>query len=51
LIVGLRGIVFVGEAAALQFLAENGCPSCRVVDAYLLARPQWEVKYDCPPRR
>lgn len=37
------------EAAALQFLAENGRPGCRVVDAYLLARPQWEVKYDCTP--
>lgn len=37
------------EAAALQFLAENGRPGCRVVDAYLLARPQWEIKYDCSP--
>lgn len=37
------------EAAALQFLNENGRAGCRVVDAYLLARPQWEVKYDCTP--
>ncbi len=37
------------EAAALQFLTENGRPSCRVIDAYLLVRPQWEVKYDCTP--
>lgn len=37
------------EAAALQFLTESGRPGCRVVDAYLLARPQWEVKYDCAP--
>ncbi|MBB4375624.1 hypothetical protein [Bradyrhizobium sp. SBR1B] len=37
------------EAAALQYLSENGRPSCRVIDAYLLARPQWEVKYDCTP--
>lgn len=37
------------EAAALQFLTENGRPGCRVLDAYLLASPQWEVKYDCSP--
>jgi hypothetical protein len=37
------------EAAALQFLDESGRHGCRVVDAYLLARPQWEVKYDCSP--
>jgi hypothetical protein len=37
------------EAAALQFLTESGRPNCRIVDAYLLARPQWEVKYDCSP--
>lgn len=37
------------EAASLQFLAESGRPNCRIVDAYLLARPQWEVKYDCAP--
>ncbi|MET4630458.1 hypothetical protein ABIB83_007510 [Bradyrhizobium sp. I1.8.5] len=38
------------EAAALQFLTENGRPGCRVTDAYLLASPQWEVKYDCTPQ-
>jgi hypothetical protein len=37
------------EAASLQFLSENGRPGCRIVDAYLLAQPQWEVKYDCSP--
>jgi hypothetical protein len=37
------------EAAALQFLAENGRPGCRVVDSYLLARPQWEMTCDCSP--
>lgn len=37
------------EAAALQFLTESGRHGCRVIDAYLLARPQWEVKYDCSP--
>lgn len=37
------------EAAALQYLNESGRPSCRVTDAYVLAQPQWEVKYDCSP--
>jgi hypothetical protein len=37
------------EAAALQFLEETGRRGCRILDAYLLARPQWEVKYDCSP--
>ncbi|MBW7968136.1 hypothetical protein [Bradyrhizobium sp. BR 10289] len=37
------------ERAALQFLTESGRPGCRVLDAYLLASPQWEVKYDCSP--
>jgi hypothetical protein len=37
------------EAAALQFLTESGRARCRVVDAYILAQPQWEVKYDCTP--
>lgn len=37
------------EAAALQFLTDSGRPGCRVLDAYLLASPQWEVKYDCSP--
>lgn len=37
------------EAAASQFLQESGRSSCRIIDAYLLAQPQWEVKYDCTP--
>lgn len=37
------------EAAAARFLEQSGRQGCRVVDAYLLARPQWEVKYDCTP--
>ena len=37
------------EAAALRFLDESGRRGCRLIDTYLLARPQWEVKYDCSP--
>lgn len=37
------------EAAAAQFLEESGRRGCRLIDTYLLARPQWEVKYDCSP--
>jgi hypothetical protein len=37
------------EAAALQYLVESGRNGCRVIDAYILMRPQWEVKYDCTP--
>jgi hypothetical protein len=37
------------EAAALQFLTESGRPGCRILNSYLLAQPQWEVKYDCAP--
>jgi hypothetical protein len=37
------------EAASLQFLGESGRPGCRIIDAYILAQPQWEVKYDCSP--
>jgi hypothetical protein len=37
------------EAAAAQFLVESGRSGCRIIDAYLLAQPQWEVKYDCTP--
>jgi len=38
------------ERAALAFLASTG-RKCRVIDGYLIARPQWEFKYDCsiPP--
>lgn len=37
------------EAAAAQFLTQSGRKGCRILDAYLLAQPQWEVKYDCSP--
>jgi hypothetical protein len=37
------------EAAAITFLAQSGRASCRIVDAYLLVKPQYEVKYDCTP--
>lgn len=37
------------DAAALQHLANTGRAGCRVVDSYLLMKPQFEVKYDCTP--
>lgn len=37
------------EKAALQFLTNSGRPNCRIVDAYIVAKPQWEMKYDCTP--
>lgn len=37
------------DAAALQYLANTGRAGCRVVDSYLLVKPQFEVKYDCTP--
>lgn len=38
------------ERAALGYLASTG-RTCRIIDGYILARPQWEFKYDCslPP--
>lgn len=38
------------EAAALGYLASTG-RKCRILDGYIVARPQWEFKYDCslPP--
>lgn len=36
----------VFERAALGYLESTG-RRCRILDAYLLVRPQWEVKYDC----
>ena len=38
------------DAAALQYLENTGRPGCRVVDLYLLVKPQFEVKYDCAPQ-
>jgi hypothetical protein len=37
------------DAAALQYLAGTGRTGCRVIDSYLLVKPQFEVKYDCTP--
>jgi hypothetical protein len=36
------------EAAALQYLREEARGDCKVVDFYLIARPQFEIKYQCP---
>jgi len=38
------------DAAALQYLENTGRPGCRVVDSYLIVKPQFEVKYDCRPQ-
>jgi hypothetical protein len=37
------------EATAAKHLQDTGRTGCRLIDAYLLAKPQWEVKYDCTP--
>jgi hypothetical protein len=37
------------EAAAGEYLSNGGRTGCRIVDAYLLIAPQYEVKYDCAP--
>jgi hypothetical protein len=37
------------EAAAIAFLAQSGRSSCRIIDAYLIVKPQYEIKYDCTP--
>jgi hypothetical protein len=34
------------EKAATGYLASTG-RTCRIVDGYLVVRPQWEFKYDC----
>jgi len=34
------------ERAALAYLASTG-RQCRIIDGYLVVRPQWEFKYDC----
>lgn len=34
------------EHAALAYLKSTG-RQCRVLDGYLVIRPQWEFKYDC----
>ena len=34
------------EHAALAYLASTG-RQCRIIDGYLVVRPQWEFKYDC----
>jgi hypothetical protein len=37
------------EATARQYLANSGRDNCRILDSYLLIKPQYEVKYDCAP--
>lgn len=36
------------EAAALQYLREVGRGECQVREFYLIVKPQYEIKYDCP---
>lgn len=36
------------DAAALAYLRKTGRNNCRVVESYLLVKPQFEVKYECP---
>lgn len=35
------------EGAAMRYLASTGRVKCRLVDAYLVESPAWEVKYAC----
>jgi hypothetical protein len=37
------------DAAALKFLEQSGRPGCRIIDSYIVVKPQFEVKYDCTP--
>jgi hypothetical protein len=37
------------DTAALQYLQNTGRSGCRIVDSYMLMKPQFEVKYDCTP--
>jgi hypothetical protein len=36
------------DAAALAYLEKSGRRGCRVVESYILIKPQFEVKYECP---
>lgn len=38
------------DAAALQYLENTGRQGCRIVDSYVVVKPQFEIKYDCTPR-
>ena len=38
------------EAAALEFLKQSGRKGCRIVESIPIARPQFELRYDCSPR-
>jgi hypothetical protein len=38
------------DAAALQYLENTGRQGCRIVDSYVVVKPQFEIKYDCAPR-
>ncbi len=37
------------ERAATEYLRKTGRDSCRITDAYMILKPQYEVKYDCTP--
>jgi hypothetical protein len=37
----------VFERAAIEYLRTTGRDKCRVIDAYLILKPQYEVKYEC----
>lgn len=47
-IADVSGIKPTYERAAVAYLASTG-RHCRIVDGYLVQRPQWEFKYDCRP--
>jgi hypothetical protein len=37
------------ERAAAEYLRSTGRQNCRIVDSYIILKPQYEVKYDCTP--
>lgn len=48
---GIDGMDVIGpkpmfEKATLGYLASTG-RTCRIIDGYIVAKPQWEFKYDC----
>lgn len=38
------------ERAALEYLKTTGRQNCRIVESYIILKPQYEVKYDCIPQ-
>lgn len=39
----------VFERVTLAYLASTGRDNCRIIDGYIVLKPQWEFKYDCSP--